>query len=563
MNAALCRQGKGNSANYKLGYNLTKNKDKKPITISNGKIVSDEVHSGGSSNGSNSSKTTTHNNNKRKYSRANHTSNSKQTTTLPSKASMDAFSFGDDEIDLRRSKFVPRLRCDVRSKEVKSAHEVYDIMIRRWGTRDSTFLSKTAVIIADSSKCSTTLSCTGSSNSSLPERKVHTAMFYHFPVTEALKVLKRKSKAKVFNDAVAYSLENSIEIVKGHKVYVECEKSESSRFNIVCKNAKLFEEMNSSKKRRNKNNSTSVSQKLCARAKLNAARHVIDWKNNMVFTTSGHVFKLIKSEAFFVDTIEIISGQGKVGRHADVARGSSTRTIKLGKTWEEFATNASKALKFDVKAAYIMKRVKGRSFSRMHHRHKQYTVSGVLHGKTFEFQSKFIIGTDLLLCYDKSIQEQQKEQNELRSRHGAMRREHRDRAVRMAHLRRERPDQRRQPINRRRFRPTTLDSSRNGVVRSGTAVRSVNTNSRIGNTDSPATNTSNAMPNTTTTSTAGSNANQRPAGALMQLASLSGEMITPQPTEHNTEFDLTDFPDFDIDYLGIELLDDFAFEATP
>ena len=59
-------------------------------------------------------------------------------------------------------------------------------------------------------------------------------------------------------------------------------------------------------------------------------------------------FTIIKNEAFTVDTIEIIGTKGNNGRHEEIARGSTTRTIKLGKTWDEFVTNASQSLGFDV-----------------------------------------------------------------------------------------------------------------------------------------------------------------------------------------------------------------------
>ena len=53
--------------------------------------------------------------------------------------------------------------------------------------------------------------------------------------------------------------------------------------------------------------------KFSARAKLNSAKHLIDWKNDMIYSTTGHVFTIIKNEAFTVDTIEIIGTKGNTG----------------------------------------------------------------------------------------------------------------------------------------------------------------------------------------------------------------------------------------------------------
>ena len=43
--------------------------------------------------------------------------------------------------------------------------------------------------------------------------------------------------------------------------------------------------------------------------------------------------RLEENHAYSDDTIEIIGTKGNNGRHEEIARGSTTRTIKLGKTW--------------------------------------------------------------------------------------------------------------------------------------------------------------------------------------------------------------------------------------
>ena len=81
-----------------------------------------------------------------------------------------------------------------------------------------------------------------------------------------------------------------------------------------------------------------------------------------------------------------------------IAEASETRTIKLGKTWDEFLANASKALGYQVKSGHVMKK-----YSELGHRSrrpvKRYCVSGWLSSRTFAIQKDHINEMDIVLCH--------------------------------------------------------------------------------------------------------------------------------------------------------------------
>ena len=436
-NAKLCRQGKGNKANYQLAFGFAPKKTRKNSkikikTFTNGTIV-DATSNGSSNDGSSNSSSSSSSSSSKKttavkkkarsiaFRRKTTTSTTTKKTLTSKKAppvihDLSAFPLGassdsfppNNGCSFNEVDFRPRIQCWVKANVIGSADSVYQDTLKRWG---------------EVSTRTTTNGTSGSSAITVLSSKIaHASKVYHFPQSEALKILNKKTKAKVIDKAVAYSRENSKVVVKGYNAFIAAERSEETRFAIIDKDVKLFEELQRKKRARNNSAFSSSSSsslsvpKYSARAKLNSAKHLIDWKNDMIYSTTGHVFTIIKNEAFTVDTIEIIGTKGNNGRHEEIARGSTTRTIKLGKTWDEFVTNASQSLGFDVKSGHIMKQVKQ---TRMAHIHmgivrNRYTVSGLLDKNTFQLQKKHITGTDVLLCHEMTIEEKMKKQMELR-----------------------------------------------------------------------------------------------------------------------------------------------------
>ena len=132
--------------------------------------------------------------------------------------------------------------------------------------------------------------------------------------------------------------------------------------------------------------------------------HLIDWKSNTRYLPHLATYFWLLRMKRSVDQVQIVGTKDSTGSLVKIAEASETRTIKLGKTWDEFLANASKALGYQVKSGHVMKK-----YSEFAHRSrsmgKQYCVSFRLSSRTFGIQKNHINEMDIVLCHPHTVTE--------------------------------------------------------------------------------------------------------------------------------------------------------------
>ena len=207
-------------------------------------------------------------------------------------------------------------------------------------------------------------------------------------------------------DTISHTrFKNSKSIIKGHQAYIDSDRGEHMRFTVIDGNVALYKMISASMRhkhriQKNANSTTTLSTEPALICKM----HLIDWKSNMMFTSYGQTFLVVRDEAFVTDQVQIVGTKDTTGSLVKIAEASETRTIKLGKTWDEFLANASKALGYQVKSGHVMKK-----YSEFGHRSrsmgKRYCVSGWLSSRTFGIQKNHINEMDIVLCHPHTVTE--------------------------------------------------------------------------------------------------------------------------------------------------------------